>query len=146
MNEATGSDILDAAKVIHQYDKATQQLGSTDLALSFFHAAKEFYVLNKAELEEQMRTWRKLAKEGTVKMRAYNNKTQTARGRTWHFLVVQSYHPNGEMMECNVDPFGLFVLGELVNGFVYAFTREANRNMVYEYVMKDVSQPIAEDV
>jgi len=132
---------MDAEQVLHQYDVAAQNLRTTDLALSFFHDAKEFYVLNKEELEEQMRTWRKLSKEGRLKMAAYNNRTQTAKGRTWYFLVVQAYYPNGNMMECNVDPFGLFVLNEMVSGFLYAFTREANRNMVYEYVMKDVPQP-----
>ena len=70
-------------------------------------------------------------------MNKYNNKEAIVNGQTWYFLVVQPYK-NGKMVECAMDPFGLMILGEMVDGYVYAFKLKHNRDAIYSYVMKDV--------
>jgi hypothetical protein len=47
------------------------------------------------------------------------------------------------MEECCWDPFGLFILGEMVSGYIYAFKTAQNRDAIYSYVMKDIEEPPA---
>ena len=93
--------------------------------------------MNNVEMAEQMKLWRKEAKKSKLVIRGCNNKQRTLEdGMTWYFLVVQ---PEG-LEDVGMDSLGLMLLGEMVSGFVYAFTRKANRDMVYEYVMRGIDE------
>ena len=100
-----------------------------------------FSCMNNTEMKTQMRMWRKIAKKGGLTIRFINSKSKTLDdGKTWHWLVVQ---PTGYYA---IDPLGAFVLGEMVNGFIYCFKSKENRDIVQEYVMKGLDQkPIGDD-
>jgi hypothetical protein len=119
-----------------------------DLAISYIHHAGQLSWFDKKEMTSQMKSWRKLAKEGKMKMGHYNNKTKkTDDGREWFFLVAQCYDPiTTKMKECNFDPLGLFVMGEMVSGYLYAFRNKENRDKVFEYVMKDIAPPNPDEI
>lgn len=93
--------------------------------------------MNTPEMDVQKKIWKKLAKDGKITIRFGNSKTKTTEdGLTWHFLVVQ---PTNED-DCQMDPFGLLIMGEMVSGFVYAFKNKKHRDQVQQYVMKNLPQ------
>jgi hypothetical protein len=108
-----------------------------ETAITFKHDACDFGMLNQAEMTEEMRRWRQLRKEGRIKIEEYNNKLRvieginsTLNGKKWYVLTIQPIKD-----EVAIDPFGLFVLGYMVSGYIYAFDKEENRDAVYKYVM-----------
>jgi hypothetical protein len=97
-------------------------------------------VLDKEEMTEQMREWRSLAKAGKLKIMDCNCKTTTLPNnkKAW-FLVVQPFDPEtGNMKDAQLDPVGLFIVGEMVSGYIYVFDSKRNRDAVKEYVMKGI--------
>lgn len=127
--------LISKKDITEAYNETMDGKEPTDLCV-FFHAKEmAFSVMNKDELNEQMKSWRKQAKGKTVKMRKANNKTKTYDGKEWHILVVQPYDDE-KLAHYNPDPFSLLLLGFYVNGYVYAFDNIKNRDMIYEYVMK----------
>ena len=89
---------------------------------------------NNDELLGEMKSWRKLRKNGVVKIMDYNNRTVKIQGKEWHVLVLQSTHDDDD----DIDPTGwghddgLF----LVTGFIYYFKSIQNRDATYKYVMR----------
>jgi hypothetical protein len=126
-----------------QYAHALRCERKGDIGLSYIKRAEQFSWFDKAEITAQSKAWRQLAVQGKFKIGRYNNKERTHDGRTWYFLVGQPYKTNGKMEECSWDPFGLFILGEMVSGFIYAFKTAQNRDAIYSYVMKDIEEPPA---
>ena len=117
---------------------------ATEMAVCFNHYHKQFSLLNRGELNEQMTIWKKQRKSGEVKIKRYNSKTAVVDGKEYHFFVVQP-QKNGKMLECNFDPMGLFILGEWVSGYIYAFTNKANRDAVEKYVMGKYDESLDEE-
>ena len=106
-----------------------------EIAISYIYRHQQFGLFNKGEMNEQMRVWRELRKQGLMKIKRYNSKTAVVDGVDYHFLVAQPYK-NGKISDSsNLDPMGLFILGEWVNGWIYAFTNKGNRDAVEKYVM-----------
>ena len=121
-------------QVVGMYEGGKKERQSGDLAVTWMLAIDNFAYLDKPMLNEQMKIWRKMAKDGMVVIRRCNNKTTTTTsGDTLHFLVVQS---TNEENAPNV--FGTFVLNEMVSGAVYAFYNKNNRDMVHAFVMKGI--------
>lgn len=87
---------------------------------------------DKEIVTANMKEWRKLRKEGKCEMLEGNNNECEIKGRTYYTLVVQT--PNGRM---GVDPTGLGWDDRtfLVDGYIYYFQKQVNRDMVYKYVM-----------
>ena len=115
-----------------------------EMAVCFNHYHKQFSLLNRGELNEQMTIWKKQRKSGEVRIKRYNSKTAVVDGKEYHFFVVQPAK-NGKMVECNFDPMGLFILGELVSGYIYAFTNKGNRDAVEKYVMGKYDDSLDEE-
>ena len=116
-------------------DCLTKRVKKTgEVAITFNHNHKQFCLLNREEMDTQMKIWRKMRKDGGLKIKRYNSKTAEHNGKTYHFFVIQPYE-NGKMEECNFDPMGLFILGEMVSGYIYAFPNKANRDAVEKWVM-----------
>jgi len=88
--------------------------------------------MNLQEMETQKKQWRKLAQDKKIKIQKFNNKTYKHEdGNTWHFLVVQPTN----LDDCNMDPMGIFIMGEMVSGFIYAFKHKKHRDTVQKFVM-----------
>jgi len=119
-----------------------------ETAITFIHHAMDFALLNRDEMTGEMKRWRKLAKQGNLKINKYNNETFTIsdmkktelNGKVWYCLVIQRYDENGEGQEGNIDPFGLMILGFMITGFMYAFDKAENRDAVYKYVMNGIDE------
>ena len=99
----------------------------------FYHRELKCMGFNNKELVgADMKNWRTLRKQGKVEMLEANNKKCKIKGRTYYTLVIQT--PNGRM---GVDPTGMGWDNRsfLVDGYIYYFQKEINRDMVYKYVM-----------
>jgi len=113
---------------------------SDEIAICFIKSMDEFSLFNNAIMKTQMTQWRKEAKQGKVKIMAYNNKTKIINGKEYYTLIVQPYKDE-KLCLCEIDVMALFCGGEMVSGYMYMFNNVTNRDMVYNYVMKGVSQP-----
>jgi len=93
---------------------------------------------NKPELVEQMKIWRQQKKQGIIHFNPKNNRTKVISGQTFYILVVQEGSSPETIKPIGIDPFGIgFDEGcYLVDGIIYAFVHEANRDAVFGYVMK----------
>jgi hypothetical protein len=93
---------------------------------------------NKPEMVEQMKIWRKQKKQGALHLNPKNNRTKVISGETFYILVIQQGSSPETIEPIGIDPFGFgFDEGAyLVDGMIYAFKHEANRDAVFAYVMK----------
>jgi hypothetical protein len=134
------------AEIVKQQFKTSYPTwGRNEIMMSYVVARKCFAFYNKTNSLDQMKSWRKYAKDGKIKIAEYNNKTKIINGVEHYTLVVQEYD-NGDFSDANsLDPMGMFILGEMVSGYVYLFKSKENRDKTFEYVMKGVSQPIPND-
>ena len=99
----------------------------------FYHRELKCMGFNNKELiGADMQNWRTLRKQNKLEMLESNNKNCKIKGRTYYILVIQT--PNGRM---GVDPTGMGWDNRsfLVDGYIYYFQKEINRDMVYKYVM-----------
>jgi len=113
--------------------------GSNEICLTWIKQLGSFSWLDKKMCNDQMKLWRGLAKEGSMKIMKYNNKESEHDGKTVYHFVVQPYE-NGKMTDCQMCPYSLMMLGILVSGYTYSFHKKENRDAIYEYVMKGISQ------
>jgi hypothetical protein len=114
--------------------------GKNEICLFWFKQSNQFSWGDKEMMADQMKTWRKLAKEGEIKIMEYNNRETKHGNKTIYHFIVQPYK-NEKMIECSICPYALMVLGIMVDGFTYSFWKKENRDAIYNYVMKGISQP-----
>ena len=127
--------------IINSFKPAYHSWKQNEIMMSYYVSRSCFSLYNKTQTQQQMKLWRKLAKEGKIKIAEYNNKTKIINGVEHYILVVQAYD-GGEFNESNsFDPMGIFILGEMVDGYIYLFKSKENRDKTYEYVMKGIQQP-----
>ena len=104
--------------------------GSQEVCLYFHHQHHAVSWCNKEQIREQCKQFYKLRKKGILTMREDNNGTIELNGEKFHYFVVQ--HTDEEKDQ--VDPLAM-ANGLWVDGFVYYFTRSANRDALYKYIM-----------
>ena len=122
-------------KIANCYCKMIKNREKGDVVWTWNRTHMAFSVYNEEEFRPQMAEWRRLAKEGEIVIKKYNSKSATTfDGNEWHFLVVQRV----DKTDATFDPAGLFLLGEMVSGYIYAFKRRTNRNRVEKYVMNEL--------
>ena len=100
-----------------------------DICFFWQFAMKNFAVMNKEEMDVQMRGWCKQAKEGVLTVMECNNTETDFNGKMIYGLVIT---PN---MECSLCPISL-AIGMMVSGFGYFFTSKANRDAVFQFLKK----------
>lgn len=114
-----------------------QKKGRGELVFSYHRGVKNFMWGNKEEAVGQMKIWRQQKKKGDLHMNPYNNTTQLINGQEWYCLVVQQGSSPETIKSIGIDRCGLgFDAPYLVDGCIYCFKQKANRDMIYEYVMK----------
>lgn len=101
----------------------------TDICFSFIRHMADFGVLNKEEMNNQMKMWKDFAKKGLLQMYASNNKEHDVEGKKVYTLVINSKENSAYC------PLSL-AWGIMVSGYTYAFTKKENRDAVYGYVKK----------
>jgi len=125
--------------LMNAYSSATHDRQKNEVCLSFIYSKYSFSWFDIETMREQMKMWRKYAKQGVIQILPYNNKeVKDDVGNTWYILTVQNYK-NDKLDESNpMCVFNLYVFGIMVSGYSYAFRKKENRDMVFSYVMKDV--------
>jgi hypothetical protein len=117
---------------------ADQQKERGELFCFYHRKCKQKMWGNKPELVEQMKDWRQQKKKGEIHLNPKNNRTKVIGGVTFYILVIQQGSSPETIEPIGIDPFGLgFDEGAyLVDGMIYAFIHEANRDAIFSYVMK----------
>jgi len=101
----------------------------SDICITYHVGLGAMNVYNEQELQGQMKQWKEYAKDGKIQVRECNNKTFELDGKKFYILVIQ---PKNAGHYCPLS----MSLGMIVSGFSYAFTKESNRDAVYQYVKK----------
>jgi hypothetical protein len=117
---------------------ADRQKSRNEIAFAYHRKANDTMWMNKTEMIEQMKLWRKQKKKGILHLNPYNNQTKVISGKTWYIFVVQQGADPDNLKPIGPDPMGLgFDEGMfIVDGLIYAFKDEANRDMTYNYIMR----------
>ena len=125
------ADILDA------WERCLADKGPKD-GIIFLHRSRfdEYNclcVMDDEEIKVQAKIWKKQIEDGTISKPLDSKcKTTTVDGKKYHFLVIQP----ADLERCDFDALGVFVLGEIVSGFIYAFENEDTRDRIKEYLCK----------
>jgi hypothetical protein len=104
-----------------------------EICMFYHRELKNIAFNNKAFVTEDMKSWRKLRKQGKLEMLEGNNSNDCKiNGKQYYTLVVSS--PDGRM---GFDPTGMGWddISFIVDGYIYYFQKKVNRDMVYNYVM-----------
>jgi len=109
-----------------------------DIFFCFHREANQFMWGSKELATEQMKEWRRMKKEGEIHMNPKNNRTRIIGGKEWHILVVQYGSSPEAIQSIGIDSLGMgFDDGQFfVDGLIYCFKSQVNRNRIFEYVMK----------
>ena len=94
----------------------------------------EYSYFNREQMNDQMKLWRKLVKEGHIVIAEGNHRSPTICGKQFHTFVLQHTDLNANPQ---IDRIGLAFDGGafLVSGYIYCFKNIANRDSVFKYVM-----------
>ena len=93
---------------------------------------------DKAEFHDEMRRWRKLAKQGRLVINPENHTNDREyRGVKYYGLCVQTCDESG-VQGGPTDPLALLIFGFAVDGMCYFFPSRRNRDDVAAWVMKGV--------
>ena len=117
-----------------------QRRGEVCLSFIKWKTKNNFSWFDKPTMNEEIKKWRKLAKQGKVKICKYNNMNFEYKGKTYYTLVIQFY--KNEKMNENWCVMLAGVFGIWLKGTGYCFRTQQNRDNIYNYVMKDISEPI----
>ena len=131
--------MISSEVVREQWDYALEDK-QKDIAISWNVQQHSFMWLSVKDVKQQMKMWRKMAKKGELKICGYNNRDVEYDGKTWYILVAQPYK-DGDLENCNIDPMSMCIFSFMVSGYCYAFRTKENRDMTYNYVMKDIAEP-----
>jgi hypothetical protein len=89
------------------------------------------------ELREEMISFKKAKENRDLHINHLNNRVKMIGGQKWFILVVQQGASPAEIEPIGIDRLGFgFDDGMfLVDGMIYVFRHEANRDAVYKYIM-----------
>ena len=125
------------------YEEMKKQIKPSDSVMFIHHnnfrnskGQSGMCLLNNTEMKQQLRDWKKFAKQGELNILTHNSKSRTLYdGSIWHFLTIQ--YPNEDV---GLDPLGMMLFGFTVTGLIYAFKSKVNRDICQDYIMKFVEQ------
>jgi len=111
-----------------------------EICFSFYREKNAFMWLEKTTINENMKIWRKSAKNGTIKICKYNNKTYEVFGNTYYTMVVQAFQDN-KQIQTGVCMLMLELFKRAIDGYGFCFRTQENRDSIYNYVMKGIDEP-----
>jgi hypothetical protein len=113
-------------------------------------SVKDITYLNKYEMTENMKVWRKLKKQGEITMPENQNISVKIDGNKFHILAIKSPYEDDSVPAADptiatwdretipkTDLWKGLTTGyfEYSTGYIYYFKSQNNRDMVYKYVM-----------
>jgi hypothetical protein len=106
---------------------------SNENCFTYHRYRQSVITLDNEALTNQMKDYRSSRKNGDLMMEAENNLQFEVDGRTLYTAVITPLDDVGDVAT-SADPLGLGV-GLLVDGWVYWFYHERNRDAFYKYIM-----------
>jgi len=106
---------------------------SNENCFTYHRYRQSVITLNNEALTTQMKDYRVSRKKSDLTMEAENNRQFEVDGRTLYTAVITPLDEMGDPAT-SADPLALGV-GLLVDGWVYWFYHEANRDAFYKYIM-----------
>jgi hypothetical protein len=117
-------------EMIKKWNKAKREFFcDSDLMISFHESEKQFTACNKDELNNKLKEWKNLLKQGKIFILKENCKTTKIDDTEIHLLVIQS----GSFTD--ISSFGL-MFDFFVEGLVCAFRNKKNRDNCFEWLDK----------
>jgi len=104
----------------------------TDIVLTFNETTQLFKSSNKNEIGQEMKEFKKQQKRGELIIDNINNTTQFIDGVPLYIMVIQYTDTSRNPLCCTGLGFDQYLI---VNGFIYSFKTEENRDSLYKYVM-----------
>jgi len=103
-----------------------------EIVMTYHHLVNSIVWLSKKEMTFQMKQWKEQIKYKVLtKPLECNNICLNIGGKDMYSLVIQ---PTDDDL-LSLDPIGM-ANGFMVDGFIYWFSNESNRNMVFKYLTK----------
>ena len=106
-----------------------------EICFTYIAHMNDYSYMNKAQMTDQMKMWRKLAKERAIVIQEENHRSPTICGKQFYTFVLQNADLDANPQ--NIDRVG-FAFDDgafLVSGHIYCFRKQENRDSVYKYVM-----------
>jgi len=130
--QAINMSIINTPQLQRQFEFAVKdKQGKDEVMMTFIRRANNFSWFDKATTTEQMKMWRKLAKQDMLKI---TETFETEKfGKMFYCFVLQSTDEDAD----TICPLGM-CLDCLVEGYVYAFRKKENRDATMSYVMKNI--------
>jgi hypothetical protein len=128
--------IINVEKMTELLRHTADNIQPNELCITWHRQQRMAVWGSKKSLEVDMRNWRKMKRQNKLYINQEENREVKINGQPWHILIVQE----GTME--NTRQIGWDALGHgvddmiLVDGYIYFFKNEANRDMVANYVMK----------
>jgi len=113
------------------YQMSLKQKG--EICVTFDRQEAGYGWYKKDGMNIAMKRWRKLAKDGKIKISKCNNQDFNYNGEMYYTFLIQTNNNN----EC-VDPILSLVFEYFVSGYGFIFKKKENRDNIYNYVMKDI--------
>ena len=122
--------IVNARNIKKALAQATQ-MKPYETFFRFYHKQGKIVFNTNNELIDEIRTWRRQCKQGIVTINPVNNLKKSIGGIPYYILVIESAELNWMF-----DPIGLgFDEREfIINGIMYVFKKEKDRDAAYKYI------------
>jgi hypothetical protein len=101
-------------------------------AFTWHQTANEWQWCDDDLLKSEFKRFKKLVKAGKLHTQSANNIVEELNGQKWYSLVIQ--HTDGIDRYMCIGSFKLFNF--FVSGLVYWFSRENNRDAMFEYLQR----------
>jgi len=124
--------IISPNYIMSEYKHTQLQKKTDEICISWIHHSKRLGMFSMVGIVTQINHW----KENGLDMRINDVNTNSFefQGKTWFVMVVQEYK-DGEMYEGNpMCPMSLFLFGEGVNGYTYAFETATERDTIIPFI------------
>jgi hypothetical protein len=101
-----------------------------DVGFYYDYSSLSLVVLDKEDMNDNMKRWKDLAKQGKIQMYAKNNKEYDIGSKKVYTLVMSPLRIGWPI--CPISE----AWRTTVNGTTFVFTKKENRDAVYGYVKK----------
>jgi hypothetical protein len=125
---ASGEEI--AEDCLTSFKKFIGQKG-TAVVFTWHQTANEWQWIDTDLLKVEFKRFKKLVKDGKLHTQSVNNTVKELNGQKWYPLVIQRTCENTDICIGSVKLFKFFV-----SGLVYWFSKEINRNNMFEYLQR----------
>lgn len=102
-------------------------------AITWHHDVERWMCMDADLLKTAWAGYKKRVKAGQMRVRAYNNFANNVNGLVWFGLTVQTTDRQGTLTS-GLCLGSAYIFSRHVKGFVYWFTKEANRDAYFRYL------------